>query len=396
MTHVGMGLVIVAAGLAADGPGGSKVRPEYEALVKAYEKDLKAWQAKYLPVGGDVDNVARLRDWPAWGYIPRVLALAEAHPDDPAAVDALLWVVRLRDRVGVQDREIYPHYERAVALLRGHLADPRIDRDVFVILGLAPTPGTEDFLRLVLERGRDLDARGCACLALADCLANRREIALENWFDRPKDAFQRAVAERLDPGFLLHIRTADVAALSGEAAALYGRADREFGDVVARRRGILPEFVGVRAKARLRELLTLTVGRVAPEIEGADASGRRLSLREHRGKVVVVAVSHAGSAELHKQLRDLLAKHEGEPFAVLGVSVDLRKADLDASIRAGDVTWPSWWDGLNGPIVSAWRGSDAPPLFVLDAQGVIRAREHRGEDLGEPVNRLLAELKGKP
>ena len=397
MSTIVTGLMIVAAGLAADGPGVSKARAEYEALVKEYEADSKGWEGRYSTAAGkEVDTVARYRDWPAWGFLPRFVALAEAHPDDPSAVDALLWVVGLRDKVGTQDREIYPHFERAVALLRDHLQDPRIDRETYRLIGRGPTPGSEEFLRAALEKGRDRDSRGCACLALADCLAVRREIALDPWFDRAKTPFERDLAGRLDPGFVVHIRGADTAALSDEATRLYMRADREFGDVVSRRRGIFPETVGGRAKARLRELLTLSIGRVAPDIEGPDSSGERLSLRDHRGEVVVVAVSLAGNAEVHRRLRDLLAKHKGEPFAVLGVSVGLNKADLDAAIKAGDITWRTWWDGPAGPIVSAWRGSDVPPIFVLDADGIIRARGSRGDDLDEVVDRLLAERKGKP
>ena len=75
---------------------------------------------------------------------------------------------------------------------------------------------------------------------------------------------------------------------------------------------------------------------------------------------MVVAVTHAGSADLHRHLRELLARHKGEPFAVLGVSVDPRKADLDASIKAGDVTWPSWWDGLDGPDYLRLEGQRGP------------------------------------
>ena len=150
-------VLFVAPGLGADGPGDSKVRPQYEALLKAYEADVTVWGAKYPPAGKDLDLVARYRDWPGWGYAPRVLALAEADPGDPASVDALIWVLKLRDRVGAHDREIYPHYERAVALLRDHLKDPRVDAVVYRLMSRGFTPASEEFLRSALEDGPDRD-----------------------------------------------------------------------------------------------------------------------------------------------------------------------------------------------------------------------------------------------
>jgi hypothetical protein len=388
-------VLFVALGLGADGPGDSKVRPQYEALLKACEADVKAWEAKYPPAGKDLDLVARYRDWPGWGYAPRVLALAEADPGDPASVDALIWVLKLRDRVGAHDREIWPHFERAVTLLRDHLKDPRVDAVVYRLMSRGFTPASEEFLRSALENGPDREVRGRACLNLAYCLAMRRRVALDPWFERHKSAFDNYRNGRLDTRFLLHIRTADAAALCDEAAGLYERADREFGDVV-----LAPAFgvetVGERARDGLRELLTLSVGRVAPEIAGPDDSGERLSLREHRGEVVVLVFSLRGNEGIDAPLRSLLERHKGKPFAVLGVNNDADKAAPRLARAAGEIAWRCWSDGANGPIFSAWNIQSTPTIYVLDADGVIRLQDARADSLDETVDRLLAERKAKP
>ena len=388
-------VLFVALGLGADGPGETKVRPRYEALVKAYEADVRAWEAKYPPAGKDLDLVARYRDWPGWGYAPRVLALAEADPDDPASVDAMIWVIGLRDRVGAHDQEIWPHFERAVILLRDHLKDPRVGPVVYRLISRGLTPTSEEFLRSALESGPDPEARGRACLMLADCLASRRRVALDPWFDRRKGTFDAYVTGRLDARFLLHIRGAEPAALSDEAAGLYARADREFGDVV-----LAPAFgdesVGARARGGLRELLTLSVGRIALEIEGPDDTGERLSLREHRGKVVVLVFSVRGFEQIDAHLRSLAERHKGEPFAVLGVSADADKAAPKQARAAGEITWRCWSDGARGPIFSAWNVEGIPRVVVLDAEGVIRLHDLRADSLDEAVDRLLAERKNKP
>ncbi len=351
--------------------------------------------ARYPPAGKDLDLVARYRDWPGWGYAPRVLALAEADPGDPASVDALIWVLKLRDRVGAHDQEIYPYFERAVALLRDHLKDARVDAVVYRLMSPAFTPASEEFLRSALENGPDRDVRGRACLNLAYCLAMRRRVALDPWFERHKSTFDNYRNSRLDARFLLHIRVADPAALSDEAAGLYARAAKESGDVV-----LAPAFgsetVGERARDGLRELLTASVGRIAPEIEGPDDSGDRLSLRDHRGKVVVLVFSLRGIERVDAPLRSLVDRHKGEPLAVLRVSSDADKAAPKLARAAGEIAWRCWSDGPNGPISSAWNIQSTPTIYILDADGVIRLQDARADSLDETVDRLLAERKGKP
>ena len=46
--------------------------------------------------------------------------------------------------------------------------------------------------------------------------------------------------------------------------------------------------LGEAAKAQLFEARNLVVGKVAPEIEGEDADGKKFKLSEYRGKVVVL------------------------------------------------------------------------------------------------------------
>ena len=42
------------------------------------------------------------------------------------------------------------------------------------------------------------------------------------------------------------------------------------------------------AKGDLFELRNLTIGKIAPEIEGEDIDGKKFKLSEYRGKVVVL------------------------------------------------------------------------------------------------------------
>ena len=71
---------------------------------------------------------------------------------------------------------------------------------------------------------------------------------------------------------------------------------------------------------------------------------------------------------------------KGRPFALLGVNVDEKKEALQSSIRDGEVTWRCWWEGQeDGPNRQRWKVNEIPSVFVIDAKGIIRAKEIEGK-----------------
>lgn len=94
--------------------------------------------------------------------------------------------------------------------------------------------------------------------------------------------------------------------------------------------------------------------------------------------------------------RSLVKRLEKQPFALLGVNSDPKAKVLDA-LKRENITWRSWWDGGNtgGPIAKAWDVTSWPTIYVLDAKGVIRYKNTRGEAMDKAVDALLAEMKAK-
>ena len=92
--------------------------------------------------------------------------------------------------------------------------------------------------------------------------------------------------------------------------------------------------------------------------------------------------------------RSLVKRLEGKPFALLGVNSD-PKDRLRQAMKKENITWRSWWDGGNteGPIAKAWNVSGWPTIYVLDAKGVIREKNVRGEEMDKAVDKLLTELE---
>jgi thiol-disulfide isomerase/thioredoxin len=376
-------------------------RQKYDALLKEYEAADAAWNRRFDDAA-EVDWEARFRDWPGWSFARRFVELAESDPDDPAATDALLWVVARSLNVGVGDRELYPLHERALTLLaRGdRLDDERIGEACRRALSYPSAPA-EHFLRLVLEVGRDRQVRGLACLCLADLLATKREIALRPWFDEAaKTPLQSSIAKRLDPAYREYIRRADPRSASDEAERLFERAAVEFGEVVYRKgagRGGRDLTVADAARSGLNELRNLAVGRVAPEIEGEDIDGRPMRLSDFRGKVVVLSfwASWCGPCMgMVPHERSLVGRLEGKPFVLLGVDGDEDRGQAKRVVQRERMTWRSWWNGgPTGPITERWSVASWPTIYVLDAKGVIRYKDVREERLDEAVDTLLKEAE---
>ena len=93
--------------------------------------------------------------------------------------------------------------------------------------------------------------------------------------------------------------------------------------------------------------------------------------------------------------RSLVERLKDEPFALIGVNSDTDLEELKKAMEKESITWRSFWNGPNGtrgPISKAWMVTGWPTVYVLDAEGVIRFKDVRGEAMDKAVDVLLAEL----
>jgi hypothetical protein len=92
--------------------------------------------------------------------------------------------------------------------------------------------------------------------------------------------------------------------------------------------------------------------------------------------------------------RSLVSRMEGKPFALIGVNSDQDRDELKQVLQDERITWRSFWNGgsTNGPISRAWKVQGWPSIWVIDAKGVIRYRNVRGEQMDRAVEALLKEM----
>jgi hypothetical protein len=97
--------------------------------------------------------------------------------------------------------------------------------------------------------------------------------------------------------------------------------------------------------------------------------------------------------------RSLVERLKDKPFALLGVNSDRDVAKLRPRLADEKITWRSWWNGIkgtNGGIAGRFGVRGWPTIYILDAKGVIRFMNKRGEAMDAAVDELLAEMEKAP
>jgi hypothetical protein len=95
--------------------------------------------------------------------------------------------------------------------------------------------------------------------------------------------------------------------------------------------------------------------------------------------------------------RSLVKKYENKPFAIIGVNSDEDRGKLKETIKEENITWRSFWNdgGTDGPISTEWNVHGWPTIYVIDAEGIIRHKNLRGEPLEKAIDALVEKAEGK-
>jgi hypothetical protein len=285
---LGIGLAVAGA-RAQDRP----IPPaeQYRAILKETQALYDAAYKRYAASApkGEAPSDEQLTTFVGRAYgikyeqAPKLVALAEKYPDDPIALDALTEAVRQVNTVPYPVEMVGRDVARprAFALLRrDHIRSEKIGPLCERISG-GLCAEYEPFLREVLEKNPHREVRARAYLALAHFLSNR-SLKLDLVLGDPKLA--RDFADLYGEGYLEGLRRQDRAKAAEEAEALLVRATQDYGGVK------LPggETVAETAEPELFGIRHLSVGKLAPDIEGADQDGVKFKLSDYRGKVVLL------------------------------------------------------------------------------------------------------------
>ncbi|HEV3166368.1 MAG TPA: hypothetical protein VGZ22_20255, partial [Isosphaeraceae bacterium] len=221
---------------------------QYRALSKEFDDAMLAFEKAYRDAKTDDQRRQVFSDkYPEpQTYAKRFLALAEAQPKDPAALDALLWVA-LHVPYG-------PLGDKAMArLAEGHADSPKIATVVQQMASMG-VPAAEPLFRAGLKSNPSDSVKAWSTFGLAMTLKQKNE-------DGGPDADKNAK----------------------EAESLFQKVIDNYAAITAPT-GKLADL----AKQNLHELQHLRIGLPAPDIKGEDIGGKTMKLSDFKGKVVMI------------------------------------------------------------------------------------------------------------
>lgn len=181
-----------------------------------------------------------------------------------------------------------------------------------------------------------------------------------------------------------------------QAAKLVDEADRTLADAIASLRDSKSAPQQEEAERMLKAFRTLRVGKPAPEIVGKDVDGKELKLSGFRGKVVLLdfwAFRCGPCRSMFPHQRSLVNRLADKPFALIGVNADRDADELRKSLKEQNITWRSFWDGskgIEGPIAREWNIRGWPTLYLIDHEGIIRHKLYGSPDTEEEYKQLDA------
>ncbi|MFK7768907.1 MAG: M56 family metallopeptidase [Mariniblastus sp.] len=332
---------------------------------------------------------------------------------ESAAVNALQLVIKRTERSTNSNGD----QERAVELLKEHYLDhSEIDLCMRSMIYGLPSSEIENFFLLVAEKN-SLDrvkasALFCHAMYLSEQLELQTYLARYDW-DVLKMGDLAEETRTHFIGVMKVVKRQDVEALRAEIRNLASKLKAQYGEI--KQRIFLSYVNGFRAHPHqptdkstvktfgeladriLFELDSLVEGNEVPDFDGVDPEGRKFSLSDHRGKVVLIMFSAdwCGPCKaLYPENRELVKKFKDRPFQLISVMGDHEQDTVAKAVTDGDINWLTTWDGFGGPIASKWNVSSWPKIFIIDHKGIIRATETVSKEREAQIARLIKEAEG--
>jgi len=126
----------------------------------------------------------------------------------------------------------------------------------------------------------------------------------------------------------------------------------------------------------------LARARMAPPFAITTTDGQRISLDELKGKVVLIdfwATWCGPCREALPHMREIAKKFQGQPLAILSVSLDDNEQKWKEFVLKNEMTWSQYRDaGFMGPMATLFGVRSIPQTFTIDRDGVLQD-QHIGD-----------------
>lgn len=150
-----------------------------------------------------------------------------------------------------------------------------------------------------------------------------------------------------------------------------------------------------------RDVITnpkLAKAKIATDFKVKGTDGKELSLRNLRGKVVLLDfwASWCGPCRVEMPaVKRVWQKYGGDKFVIVGINMDRTKEAFESYVKSEGLTWPQYYDGQvwNNKITQLYGVKGIPYTVLIDKDGAIRAVSLRGNQLYNKIADLVKEAQ---
>jgi thiol-disulfide isomerase/thioredoxin len=350
----------------------------FESLMKEYRNACQAWEAEYRAASdearksGNEQDIKFNKPFTSVVFAPRFLAIAESDPEGPEALDAVTMAFQMTQNA--TDSASLRTRQQCVDMLRNcYITKPAIKDFLGVFSRWYDNDDSKALLAQVIAGNSDRRIQAAAYKARIDSRRNLLRFA-----DQVKDPKHLAEWEDSLGKDAVKQRLVESEKAKTEVEEWRAKLRESYGDVFS----------------------DLTIGNQAPEIKISALDGTEATLSALKGKVVVLDIWTTWCGPCRQMIpheREMVARLKDKPFALISISFDEKKETLRAFVAKENMPWTHWWNGeMDGGPMENWAVNQFPTIYVLDANGVIRHKDLRGDELEKAVNALLAESDKNP
>jgi thiol-disulfide isomerase/thioredoxin len=358
-----------------------KLHKEFEATMKKFNAEIRKEEGELQELMADKDKkddekkaaqkkftekaMRGAQQQQQFGL--RFLELAQKFPRDPAGLDALDLALGLSGGPAVKNGA----YAKVIAAYKPRVAEPRIKKSIGNLAKMALSDGSAgEVLKDVMAKNPDRKIQGMVCKTLIQVEQRKASIAGQlKESELGRKNLEGRVGKETVEKFMANAANAEE-----NAEALKKTLHTKYAD-------LYPD---------------LSIGKPAPEVVIQDVDGKKARLSALKGRVVVLDIWATWCGPCRAMIphsREMVERLKDKPFTLVSISADTDKKTLTDFLAKEKMPWTHWWNGDEGGIVEDWEVEHFPTVYVIDAKGIIRHKELRGEELEKAVNDLLKEIE---
>ncbi len=153
---------------------------------------------------------------------------------------------------------------------------------------------------------------------------------------------------------------------------------------------------GVKFHRQMENMKNIRVGADMPDFYSTDTSGRPITLKQFRGKYVLLDFWAAWCTPCRRLNPELVQVHhqfKDKPFIILGVSLDKERRFWVAAIKKDKLPWLQVSDlkQWNSAIAQLYGVQAIPQNFLIGPDGKLVVKNLRGKVLEDKLSALLNE-----